>query len=237
MNTTLPNFAGAPTAFPSGHPTLHVRSNSLPAREKLHTLVKGLRAMDITPADYQNRPTQVVVRGCPEHSQDSTHLAKGYVYGLLAPDGRLQYIGSTRRSLKARMACWRSAYHHQHTTSPLLRFAAGTSGLDSWTIVALKQVHFCPVHSRDALSHEEASSIDYWRSRGCELLNTNRPIDANPHTRTYQRMWREQHGQGQTDENGRSLSNSAIYCREWRRRRREARQQAAAADQTAGLAA
>ena len=175
--------------------------------------------MDIvTPDDYRNQPPQIVVFGPDDN------LTTAWVYGLLDPQGILRYVGSTSRNLNTRLACWKSAYHRNHTSSPLLRYAAQTNGLDSWTTLALKEVRYCPIHHPDALKTEEAASIAYWKSRGCQLLNKNSPLQTNPHTREYQRAWRAAHGQGTIDtETGLSTSNSAVYCREWRRRRHEAR--------------
>ena len=88
--------------------------------------------------------------------------------------------------------------------------------------------------TRLALKNVEAASIAYWKSRGCQLLNKNSPLQTNPHTREYQRVWRAAHGQGTIDPGtGLSTSNSAVYCRQWREQRRQARIAAQAEQQTA----
>ena len=182
----------------------------------------------VTQDDYRNQPPQIVVFGPDDN------LTTAWVYGLLDSHGVLRYIGSTGRNLNTRLACWKSSYHRNTTSSPLLRYAAQTNGLDSWTILALKEVRYCPIHHPDALKSEEAASIAYWKSRGCQLLNKNSPLQTNPHTREYQRAWRAAHGQGTIDpETGLSTSNSAVYCRQWRERRREARLAAQAEQQPA----
>ena len=128
------------------------------------------------------------------------------------------------------MSCYRSVYRTQHTTSPLLRYAETTNGFDNWEIIPLKIVHFCPRHRSNALKDEEQSSIAYWRGRGADLLNKNKAI-LHSERADYQTRWRLLNGQGRTDANGRSMSNSARYCREWRQRRREARLAAQQAEQ------
>ena len=171
----------------------------------------------VTDDDYRNRPPQRVVHFGP----DDTASATGYVYGLLCPRGILRYIGSTGRNLNSRLACWRSAYRRNYTSSPLLRYAEETDGLDTWSILALKEVQYCPTHYPDALKTEEADSISYWKSRGCQLLNKNAPLQTDPGTREYQRAWRAAHGQGTIDPaTGLSTSNSAVYCRQWWQQRR-----------------
>ena len=71
--------------------------------------------------------------------------------------------------------------------------------------------------------------MDYYRSIGTPLLNHNSPIDTNDNRRTYMEGWRARHGQGQVDAQGRSLSYSARYCRQWRADRAAAAAAAATA--------
>ena len=70
----------------------------------------------------------------------------------------------------------------------------------------------------------------YWRGRGADLLNKNKAI-LHSERADYQTRWRLLNGQGRTDANGRSMSNSARYCRERRERRRQARLAAQQAEQ------
>ena len=100
---------------------------------------------------------------------------------------------------------------------------------DNWEIIALKTLWYDPMHCEDRIRDEELSSISYFRSIGTPLLNHNNPIDTNDRRRTYMETWRAQHGQGQVDEQGRSLSYSARYCRQWRADRAAAAAAAAAA--------
>eukprot|EP01046_Picozoa_sp_COSAG06_P068104 COSAG06_NODE_17959_length_912_cov_0.750308_2_plen_67_part_01 len=64
----------------------------------------------VTPDDYRNQPPQVVVFGPDDN------LTTAWVYGLLDPHGILRYVGSTGRNLNTRLACWKSAYHRNHTS-------------------------------------------------------------------------------------------------------------------------
>jgi hypothetical protein len=57
---------------------------------------------------------------------------------------------------------------------------------------------------------------------GLCVLNKNKAI-LHSERADYQTRWRLLNGQGRTDANGRSMSNSARYCREWRERRRQER--------------
>ena len=122
-------------------------------------------------------------------------------------------------------------YRTQHTTSPLLRFAETTHGFDGWqSITPLKIVHFCPRYRSNAVRDEEQNSVVYWRGRGADLLNKNKAI-LHSERADYQTRWRLLNGQGRTDAHGRSMFNSARYCREWRERRRQARLAAQQAEQ------
>lgn len=53
------------------------------------------------------------------------------------------------------------------------------------------------------------------------LLNKNNAIAKNRRIRDRQRAWRLQHGQGQVDENGRSMSYMAVASRRYRQERRQ----------------
>ena len=177
----------------------------------------------ITTADILNAPVRNIRSADPYRTPESAVLKRGFVYGLLEPETRrLRYIGSTTRTLAHRMSCYRSVYRTQHTTSPLLRYAESTNGFDNWEIIPLKIVHFCPRYRSNALKDEEQGSIAYWRTRGADLLNKNKAI-LHSERADYQTRWRLLNGQGRTDANGRSMSNSARYCREWREQRRQAR--------------
>ena len=69
----------------------------------------------------------------------------------------------------------------------------------------------------------ENGIIELMRQRGCNLLNKNSAIAANPQRRSYFKRWRERNGQGQVDENGLSTSYMAVYSRQRRARLKQQR--------------
>jgi hypothetical protein len=202
--------------------------NAQPAREP--TLTSLLASIV-----RENRPGRTVRLVDPVRTHGHNPLKRAYIYALLDSRGVMRVIGSTRSSLPVRFSCYRSSLRNpQHTTSPLLRYMQRTGDtFDNWRIIAMKTLWYDPMHCEDRIRVEERASMDYYRSIGTPLLNHNSPIDTNDNRRTYMEAWRARHGQGQVDDQGRSLSYSARYCRQWRADRAAAAAAAAAAAQPA----
>ena len=177
-----------------------------------------------------NRPGRVLMLTDPVRTHGFNALQRAYIYAILDRSGIMRIIGSTRCKLSVRLSCYRSSLKTQHTSSPLFRYMEETGqDFSGWTIIPLKTLYYDAMHCAHRVQEEELKSIDYYCTRGAPLLNKNRPLDINDSRRVYQQQWRMRNGQGVRDAQGRSLSYSAQYCRQWRANRAAARAAAAAA--------
>ena len=158
----------------------------------------------------------------------------GRIYLIRCPAGVGRYVGSTESP--GRMHGHRSSCKADPLSCPLYRYATENHGdLSDFTEETVATLAL-PDNDREAktlLRSLEGLVIRALRNDPTvNLLNKNNPIAENRRNRDRQRAWRLQHGQGQVDENGRSMSYMAVASRRYRQQRRE-RMEAARAAQAA----
>jgi len=155
----------------------------------------------------------------------------GRIYLIRCPAGVGRYAGSTESP--GRMHSHRSSCKADPTSCPLYRYATEHFGdLSDFTeeTVATLTLPDNDQEAKTLLRSLEGLVIRALRSDPTvSLLNKNNPIAENRRLRDRQRAWRLQHGQGQVDENGRSMSYMAVASRRYRQQRRERMQAARAA--------